>query len=184
MAEDKELDPTESDPASGDPADVDPTDDAATAETAADDVTAEDEAELANDDTDAELVDDAESVEEAEPVEDESSDDKELVTAGAATKSSGKAKSGSAKGSSDKAGKSGGKGRPTPKQKTAVDTHTRTGPVTFVKESAAELRKVVYPTGEQLRTFFIVVLVFVLFIIGFSSLLDFAFGWLVLRIFG
>ncbi|MFX4272197.1 preprotein translocase subunit SecE [Propionibacteriaceae bacterium Y1685] len=178
MAEDKELDPTESDPVSGDPVDVDPTDDAATEETAADDVTAEDEAALVNDDADDELVDEAESV------EDESSDHKELVTAGAATKSSGKAKSGSAKGSSDKAGKSGGKGRPTPKQKTAVDTPTRTGPVTFVKESAAELRKVVYPTGEQLRTFFIVVLVFVLFIIGFSSLLDFAFGWLVLRIFG
>ncbi|MDN5727041.1 MAG: preprotein translocase subunit SecE, partial [Propionibacteriales bacterium] len=105
-------------------------------------------------------------------------DEKELVPAGASSKKSTRSAKGSA------VTTSGGKGRPTRKQSTAPAAPTRTGPVTFVKESAAELRKVVYPTGEQLRTFFIVVLVFVLFIIAFSSLLDLGFGWLVLRIFG
>jgi preprotein translocase subunit SecE len=42
---------------------------------------------------------------------------------------------------------------------------------------------VVYPTGQQLLNYFLVVLVFVLFIIAFVSLLDLGFGALVFRIF-
>jgi preprotein translocase subunit SecE len=59
----------------------------------------------------------------------------------------------------------------------------RTTPIKFVRQSVGELRKVVYPTGQQLVNYFIVVLVFVLFIIGFVSLLDLAFGAAIFRIF-
>ena len=59
----------------------------------------------------------------------------------------------------------------------------RTGPVKFVKESIGELRKVVYPTGQQLINYFIVVLVFVLFVILYVSLLDLGLGAAVFKIF-
>ena len=62
--------------------------------------------------------------------------------------------------------------------------HRRTGPVEFSRQSAAELRKVIWPTGEQLRQYFIVVLVFVLFIITFVGLLDLFFGWGLLKLLG
>jgi len=60
----------------------------------------------------------------------------------------------------------------------------RTGPVKFVKESIGELRKVVYPTGQQLMSYFVVVLVFVLFIIAYVGLLDLGLGWVLFRVFG
>ena len=59
----------------------------------------------------------------------------------------------------------------------------RTGPVGFVKESVGELRKVVYPTGQQLLNYFVVVLVFVLFVIAYVSLLDLGMGWAIFRVF-
>jgi len=59
----------------------------------------------------------------------------------------------------------------------------RTGPVKFVRESVGELRKVVYPTGQQLINYFVVVLVFVLFIIAYVSLLDLGLGAAIFRIF-
>lgn len=59
----------------------------------------------------------------------------------------------------------------------------RTGPVTFVNESVGELRKVVWPTSEMMRTYFVVVLVFVLFMITVVSLLDLLFGWALLQVF-
>lgn len=73
----------------------------------------------------------------------------------------------------------------TPKQrKHAVETEEKVGPATFIKQSAAELKKVVWPTGEQVRTYFIVVVVFVVIIIGIVTALDLGFGWLVLKVFG
>lgn len=75
------------------------------------------------------------------------------------------------------------KAKATPKQRVEVAKDKRTGPVTFVKESADELRKVVYPTGQQLINYFIVVLIFVLFIIAIVSLLDLAFGAAILKLF-
>ena len=60
----------------------------------------------------------------------------------------------------------------------------RTSPVTFYRQVVAELRKVVYPTQEQLVTYFIVVMVFVLVMIAFVSVLDLAFGKAVFAIFG
>ena len=75
------------------------------------------------------------------------------------------------------------KDRATPKQKRDAVEHHRTGPATFVRQSVAELRKVVYPTGPQLANYFVVVLIFVLFIIAYVSLLDLGIGAAVFRIF-
>jgi preprotein translocase subunit SecE len=59
----------------------------------------------------------------------------------------------------------------------------RTTPVKFVRQSVGELRKVVYPTGQQLINYFVVVLVFVLFVIAYVSLLDLGLGAAIFRIF-
>ena len=59
----------------------------------------------------------------------------------------------------------------------------RTGPVTFLRQSVAELRKVVYPTQKQLINYFFVVLFFVLVMMAIVSLLDLAFGRLVFEVF-
>jgi preprotein translocase subunit SecE len=59
----------------------------------------------------------------------------------------------------------------------------RTGPVTFYRQVVAELRKVVYPTRDQLVTYFLVVMAFVLVMIGIVSLLDLGFGKAVFEIF-
>ena len=63
------------------------------------------------------------------------------------------------------------------------DKH-RAGPVIFTKQSVAELRKVKWPTGDELGQYFIVVLVFVLLIIAYVSSLDVLFGWIVIKLFG
>ncbi|HSX66904.1 preprotein translocase subunit SecE [Nocardioides sp.] len=59
----------------------------------------------------------------------------------------------------------------------------RTGPVTFYRQVLAELRKVVWPTREQLITYFFVVLVFVVVMMTIVSMLDLGFGKLVFAIF-
>ncbi len=59
----------------------------------------------------------------------------------------------------------------------------RTGPATFYRQVVAELRKVVWPTRQQLITYFWVVLVFVVVVMTFVSLLDLAFGKAVFAIF-
>jgi preprotein translocase subunit SecE len=66
----------------------------------------------------------------------------------------------------------------------SADKRERTSPITFYRQVVAELRKVVWPTQQQLVTYFIVVLVFVLAMIGFVSLLDVAFGKAVFAVFG
>jgi preprotein translocase subunit SecE len=63
------------------------------------------------------------------------------------------------------------------------DHPVRTGPVTFYRQVIAELRKVVYPTREQLITYFFVVLVFVVVMMTLVSLLDLGFAKLVYSIF-
>ena len=60
----------------------------------------------------------------------------------------------------------------------------RTSPVTFYRQVVAELRKVVWPSQQQLVTYFIVVMVFVLVMIGVVSALDLAFGKAVFAVFG
>ncbi len=59
----------------------------------------------------------------------------------------------------------------------------RTGPLTFYRQVVAELRKVVYPTREQLTTYFFVVMAFVLAMITIVSLLDLGLGKLVFAVF-
>jgi preprotein translocase subunit SecE len=59
----------------------------------------------------------------------------------------------------------------------------RTSPVTFYRQVVAELRKVVWPTRDQLVTYFFVVLVFVVVMMTLVSLLDLGFGKLVFEIF-
>jgi preprotein translocase subunit SecE len=116
-----------------------------------------------------------------DPDDDSDDSEKELVAVGAPSKSR-------SEGADDTTSPGESKGRQkkteaTPKQSKGADRPRRTGPITFIKESVAELRKVVYPTGQQLLNYFLVVLVFVLFIIAFVSLLDLGFGALVFRIF-
>jgi preprotein translocase subunit SecE len=60
----------------------------------------------------------------------------------------------------------------------------RTSPTTFYRQVVAELRKVVWPTQQQLITYFIVVLTFVLVVMTIVSLLDLGFGRLVFKVFG
>ena len=59
----------------------------------------------------------------------------------------------------------------------------RTSPATFYRQVVAELRKVVYPTREQLSTYFIVVMIFVVVMMAVVSALDLAFGKLIFEIF-
>nr|WP_281385949.1 preprotein translocase subunit SecE [Nocardioides luti] len=59
----------------------------------------------------------------------------------------------------------------------------RTSLPVFYRQVVAELRKVVYPTQEQLVTYFIVVMVFVIFMMALVSALDLGFGKLVFAIF-
>jgi preprotein translocase subunit SecE len=60
----------------------------------------------------------------------------------------------------------------------------RTSPATFYRQVVAELRKVVWPTQQQLITYFVVVLVFVAVVMTIVSLLDLGFGKLVFALFG
>jgi preprotein translocase subunit SecE len=60
----------------------------------------------------------------------------------------------------------------------------RTSPATFYRQVVAELRKVVWPTQNQLRTYFVVVLVFVVVMMALTSALDLGFGKLALWAFG
>ncbi len=60
----------------------------------------------------------------------------------------------------------------------------RTPPATFYRQVVAELRKVIWPTRKELVTYTTVVIVFVLIIIAYVSVLDLAFGQVVLQIFG
>jgi preprotein translocase subunit SecE len=70
----------------------------------------------------------------------------------------------------------------TPSARTAKPE--RTSPVTFYRQVIAELRKVVWPSQQQLVTYFIVVMAFVLFMIAIVSVLDLAFGKAVFAVFG
>jgi preprotein translocase subunit SecE len=59
----------------------------------------------------------------------------------------------------------------------------RTDPVTFYRQVVAELRKVVWPTQEQLVTYFLVTMVFVVVMMAIIAGLDLGFGKLVFWIF-
>ncbi len=158
VAEDKDMDSTdESKTSAADDPSVDP---------AADEITAM-------------SVDDADDLDADDLDEDDLDGDGELVPAGVAAGA--KPRKGDTEGRSKSSQKKSGAPR---KQKRPEDKTSRTTPVQFINESVDELRKVVYPTGSQLRSYFVVVLVFVLFIIAVVSLLDLAFGWAILKVLG
>jgi len=70
------------------------------------------------------------------------------------------------------------KDRPTPTRVEATKVESkRTTPFMFVRQSVAELKKVVWPSGEQTGQYFVVVLVFVLFLMLVVVGLDTLFGW-------
>lgn len=79
------------------------------------------------------------------------------------------------------------KDAPTPARRRSAATPAedrRATPAQFARQSADELRKVVWPTGRQVQQYFAVVLVFVLFIMAYVVSLDTGFGWVLLRLFG
>ncbi len=59
----------------------------------------------------------------------------------------------------------------------------RTGPVLFYRQVVAELRKVVWPTQEQLVTYFFVVMIFVVFMMALIAGLDLGIGKLIFWVF-
>ena len=60
----------------------------------------------------------------------------------------------------------------------------RTTPALFVREIVAELRKVIWPTRRELRTYTIVALVFVAVMVTIVVSLDYGFTKLVFAVFG
>ena len=64
------------------------------------------------------------------------------------------------------------------------DKSERTGLLTFLRQVVAELRKVVWPTQQQLITYFFVVMAFVIVLMTFVALLDLGFGRAVYELFG
>lgn len=80
------------------------------------------------------------------------------------------------------------KDAPTRKRSAALaeeeDPYRAGNPAEFVRQSAGELKKVVWPTWPQLVTMFGAVLIFVLIMILIVGVLDLAFGWSLLQIFG
>ena len=60
----------------------------------------------------------------------------------------------------------------------------RTTPVVFVRQVAAELRKVIWPTRHELITYTTVALVFIVVMVGFVTGLDTLLGRLVLQVLG
>ncbi|MGH3265907.1 MAG: preprotein translocase subunit SecE [Trebonia sp.] len=57
-------------------------------------------------------------------------------------------------------------------------------PARFVRESVSEMRKVLWPTRNELVTYSIVVILFIAILVAIVAGLDIGFAKLVLRIFG
>jgi preprotein translocase subunit SecE len=60
----------------------------------------------------------------------------------------------------------------------------RTSPALFLRQVTAELRKVIWPTRRELRTYTIVALVFVIVMVVIVTSLDYGFTKLVFAAFG
>jgi len=60
----------------------------------------------------------------------------------------------------------------------------RTTPALFLRQMAAELRKVIWPTRKELITYTVVCMVFVVFMVAIVTSLDFGFTKLMFWIFG
>ena len=71
--------------------------------------------------------------------------------------------------------------RPQP-QPQGAGAGERTGPIQFLREVRAELRKVAWPTRGEVVNYSVIVLITVVFMTFFIFVLDFAFGEAVLRL--
>jgi preprotein translocase subunit SecE len=60
----------------------------------------------------------------------------------------------------------------------------RTSPLLFYRQVVAELRKVIWPTRNELVTYTTVSLIFVLIVVGIVFGLDNLFSWVVVKLFG
>ncbi|WP_316670910.1 preprotein translocase subunit SecE [uncultured Propionibacterium sp.] len=60
----------------------------------------------------------------------------------------------------------------------------RTTPWGFAKQSVDELKRVIWPSGQEVSQYFVVVLAFVVFIMAIVAGLDLGFTRLLLRLFG
>jgi preprotein translocase subunit SecE len=60
----------------------------------------------------------------------------------------------------------------------------RTTPALFVRQVAAELRKVIWPTRKELITYTTVALVFIVVMVAIVTSLDYGFTKLVIAVFG
>jgi preprotein translocase subunit SecE len=70
-----------------------------------------------------------------------------------------------------------------PVRSTPSSRPKRTSPSTFYRQVVAELRKVVWPTQQQLVTYFFVVMAFVIFMMALVAGLDLGFGKLIFWLF-
>jgi preprotein translocase subunit SecE len=75
-----------------------------------------------------------------------------------------------------------GEDAPRPKKERRPGLVSRT--TTYVRQVAAELRKVIWPTRRELTTYTTVVIVFVAIMGVIVAVFDFAFGKAVLTVFG
>jgi len=66
------------------------------------------------------------------------------------------------------------------KTRTPLSKSERTSPVQFVREVRAELRKVAWPTKDEVRNYSIIVLIAVVFVTALVAGLDWLFGTWVL----
>ncbi|HET7246916.1 MAG TPA: preprotein translocase subunit SecE [Streptosporangiaceae bacterium] len=77
------------------------------------------------------------------------------------------------------------RGQPKEKRdKSGPAKRDRTTPTLFLRQVTAELRKVIWPTRRELRTYTIVALAFVLVMVVIVTSLDYAFTKLVFWAFG
>jgi preprotein translocase subunit SecE len=77
------------------------------------------------------------------------------------------------------------RGQPTQKRaKSGGPAKSRITPALFVRQIIAELRKVIWPTRRELRTYTIVALTFVLVMVVIVTSLDYGFTKLVFWAFG
>ena len=77
------------------------------------------------------------------------------------------------------------KGKATKKRDETVEVSSgRTTPWGFVRQSVAELKKVVWPKGDTVGQYFLVVLIFVLVVMTIVAGLDTFFGWGLMQLLG
>jgi preprotein translocase subunit SecE len=74
--------------------------------------------------------------------------------------------------------------RPQPRAAGAATRRERTKPLDFMREVGAELRKVAWPTRQEVAAYSVVVLVSVIVIAAIIFVMDFVFTKAVLALFG